>query len=222
MLLINIQLKPIFTLLAFSLSYFGLPFFQCLSPYFHNFHLLLYYLLFLLNNNLFIVFQTSFTRDWFTCFIDAIVYFPSIAEQFVTIISPELSVLFLNKFFLTTIFNANVWLHVTHIGLLIFRGVLTAVTSGTSSVSSISYKPLNVLSLCWSSTFNLGSFLPSMAFSELSFILLTPNFQVFFFSSYFLMFHIHLSEQHCLDSHTPSLFLNILPQYSYHSSVCSF
>ena len=38
------NLSSFFTLLAFSLSYFGLPFFQCLSPYFHNFHLLLYYL----------------------------------------------------------------------------------------------------------------------------------------------------------------------------------
>ena len=51
-----------FTFLAFSLSYFELPFFQCLSPYFHNFHLLLYYLFFLLNNNLFIIFPTSFFR----------------------------------------------------------------------------------------------------------------------------------------------------------------
>ena len=70
----------------------------------------------------------TITRDWFTCFTDAIVYFLSIAEHFVAIISPELSVLLLNKFF-TPIFNANVWLHVTHTGLLIFMGVLAAVTS---------------------------------------------------------------------------------------------
>ena len=68
----------------------------------------------------------------------AIVYFLSIAEHFVTILSPELSGLFLDKFFVHTFFNANVWLHVTHTGLLFFMGVLAAVTFLTSSESSMS------------------------------------------------------------------------------------
>ena len=96
------NLSSFLTLLVLSLSYFGPPFsIICLN--FHNFHLLFHYLFFLLNNNLFIVFNLilgAFTRDWFTCFIDANVSFLFIAEHFVTIISPELSMLFLNKFFL--------------------------------------------------------------------------------------------------------------------------
>ena len=51
---------------------------------------------------------------------------------------------------------------------------------------------LNVLWSCCSSPFNLGPWLTSMAFSELSFLLWTLNFQVFFFFCYFLMFPIIL------------------------------
>ena len=81
------NLGSFFTLLAFSLSYFGLPFY-CLSPYFPNIHILLHFLFFLLNNDLItvffnLIFWGAFPKEWFTCFIHAIVYFLSIAEHFV-------------------------------------------------------------------------------------------------------------------------------------------
>ena len=80
-------------------------------PYFPYFHILLHCLFSLLNNHLFIVFFNlifwgAFPRDGFTCFIYAIVYFLSIAEYFVTKISPEVSLLFLYKFF-TPIFQCQ-------------------------------------------------------------------------------------------------------------------
>ena len=123
---LTLKLSSFCTLLAFLLSYFGLPSFHCLFPYSPNFHILLHYLFFLFNINLLIVMLNlisfvAFTEDGFTYLIDTIVYFPSIAEHFVTIVSPELSVLFLNKF-LHPFFNTNVWLHVTHTGLFFHGG----------------------------------------------------------------------------------------------------
>ena len=94
----------IFHFISFFTFIFQTAFFHCLSPYFPNFHILLHYFFLLFNNNLFIVifyiiFLGIFTGDGFTCFIDAIIYFLSIAEHVVTIISLELSVLYLNNFF---------------------------------------------------------------------------------------------------------------------------
>ena len=105
------NLSSFFTLLTFSLSYFVLPFY-CLSPFFSpNFHILLYCLFSLLYNNLFIVFFNlifwgAFPGDGFTYFIYAIVYFLSVAEHIVSPISPQLSGLFLYKFF-TSIFQCQ-------------------------------------------------------------------------------------------------------------------
>ena len=111
LLLINIYLKLIFHFIGIFIFIFWTALFHCLSPFFLNFHLLLHHLFFFFNNKLFTVFLPSlslgtFTRDWFTCFIDAMVYFISIAEQFFTIISLELSVLFLETFF-TSIFQCQ-------------------------------------------------------------------------------------------------------------------
>ena len=80
-----------------------------------------------------------------------------------------------------------------------FHGVLAA-----SSESSLSDLTLYVLSSCCSSRFNLRSLLTSMAFSELSFILWTQNFQIFILSCFFPYVHYPslclslLSQQHCL------------------------
>ena len=79
LLLINIYLKLIFTLLALH-SHILDCLFPCLSPYFPNFHILLHYLFFFLNNYFFLaffnlVFLGAFTREGFTYFIYAIVYF---------------------------------------------------------------------------------------------------------------------------------------------------
>ena len=46
-----------------------------------------------------LIFGAAFITVLFTCFINVIVYFISISEYFVTIISPELCVLNLKKFF---------------------------------------------------------------------------------------------------------------------------
>ena len=120
------NLSSFFTLLAFSLSYFGLPFFIVFLLVFLISHT--YSLFILPSQQQFIhcicqtlFFLGAFTRDGFTCFIYAIIYFFSIAEHFVTKISPELNVLFLYKFFVHPLFNANAWLHVTHKGIF-FHG----------------------------------------------------------------------------------------------------
>ena len=80
--------------------------------------------------------------------------------------------------------------YMSHTQAHFFRGVLVAVISLISSESSMFDLNSIFLSSYCSSTFNLRSMLTSIAFSELSYILWTPNFQVFFFSRYFLMFHI--------------------------------
>ena len=126
--MIIIHFIALFTFIL--LIFFFLNFFF-LFPYFH---MLLYYLFFLLNSNIFIV---IFTRDWFICFLDVIVYFLCIAKGLAKIMSTELSVIFLYMF-LHPFFNANVLLHVTHTCLLFFMGVLAAVISWTSSASSMS------------------------------------------------------------------------------------
>ena len=92
--------------------------FSCFFSLF--FHILLHYLFLLLNNNVLIVIFNlilwgAFTRDWFTCFIDVIVYFLLFSEHFATIILQEFSVLFIYNFF-NQFVNANVWLHVRHTG----------------------------------------------------------------------------------------------------------
>ena len=56
------NISPFFSLFAFSLSYFGLPFFNVFLSYLPNFQILLLYLFFLFNNNLFIVFFNLFLR----------------------------------------------------------------------------------------------------------------------------------------------------------------
>ena len=72
-------------------------------------------------------FWGAFPRDGFTYFMHAIVYFLSIAKHIVTQISPQLSVLFLYKFF-TSIFHCQCLVTCdTHTPF--FKGVLVAVIS---------------------------------------------------------------------------------------------
>ena len=73
---------------------------------------------------------------WFTCFIQVIVFLLYISEHFATIISPKLSVLFLNIFF-NPFFIANICLQVTHTDIFILIGILTGMISWTSSSSSM-------------------------------------------------------------------------------------
>ena len=123
-----------------------------------------------------LIFLGAFTRDWFTCFIDAIVYFLSINDHFVTIILAEVSVLFLHKFFYIH-FSMPMFGYLSnrpinfHLGSAVQLWFLELFSE--SSMSEFTY---NGLSSCCSSTFNLGSLLTSMAFSKLSFILWTQNF----------------------------------------------
>ena len=74
------------------------------SHYFLILHILLHDKVCLLNNFAFLVIinlivGTAFITGLFTCFINVIAYFLSISEHFSTIISPELCLLNLDKFF---------------------------------------------------------------------------------------------------------------------------
>ena len=95
-----------FSLYALFTFIFWTAFFHCLSSYFPNFHLLLHYII--LPSH----FLGAITRGWFTCFIDANLFFLSIAEHLVTIISPELSVLYLNIFY--THFSMPIFGYMSH------------------------------------------------------------------------------------------------------------
>ena len=81
--------------------------------------------------------------------------------------------------FFTHIFNVNVLLHVTHTHSYSFSWrfwQLWFPEFHLHHLCLISF--YTFLSSCSSSTFNLSSLFTSMAFSELSFILWTPNFHV--------------------------------------------
>ena len=130
--------------LDFSLSYYGPPIIM-FCVFSHNvsiFSTLLQYLFFLLNNNVSIkfvnlIFWGASTRDQLTCFKDVTVYFLSISENVATVISPELSVLFLNKF--VKLICQCQWLVTFHTPRdIFFIGVLEAVISWTSSALSMS------------------------------------------------------------------------------------
>ena len=148
------------TLLAFSLSYLDCVFIVFLLIFLisHYFFIIFF---FLLNNNLFIVFTNlifwgAFTREGFTCFLYATVYFLSIAEHFVT----KTLVYSSSIIFCTPIFQYQCLVS-CHTHRPIFHGVLVAVISWISSDSSISDL---TLSFCCSSTFNLSSILTFIAF----------------------------------------------------------
>ena len=157
--MIIIHFIALFTFIL--LIFFFLNFFF-LFPYFH---MLLYYLFFLLNSNIFIV---IFTRDWFICFLDVIVYFLFIVRRFATLMSTELSVIFLYMFCYMSHTHAysfscgfwQLWFPELHLHTLCLISFYIFLSS------------------CSSSTFNLSSLFTSVAFSELSFILRTPNFCV--------------------------------------------
>ena len=125
------NLSSFFTLFAFSLSYFDMAF-LLYFPYFHNFHILLHCLFFLLNNTFFILFLTSFFEvhslemgshvsymQWSTFFI----LLNILSQKF-----HQSSVCSSYTCFLHPFFHANVWLHVTHTKLF-FMGILVAVVS---------------------------------------------------------------------------------------------
>ena len=86
--------------------------------------------------------------SWFTYFINVTVCFISISEYFSAIILPELSVLFLDKFFLTN-FSLQMFYYISHTPpYSFFMGVLADVLYWSSSLSPISHFSLK----CFMST----------------------------------------------------------------------
>ena len=175
------------------------------------------------------MFIVTFTRDWFTCFLDVIIYFLFIDKCFATIMPTEINVIVLYMFFYTRCsmpmfgymahthaysLSWRFWqlwfpkLHLHHLCLISFYIFLSSFSS---------------------STFKLSSLFTSMAFSELSFILLTPNFHVhillYYLVCFLTLFSLSFSTSSFVlhskqfASHTSQmwlstsfLFLNILPQ----------
>ena len=106
-------------------------------------------------------------------------YFLSLFKHFVTIMSQQLSVFFLNMFFLQ--FLCKWWLTCYKHGLIFSWGSM-------SSISQCSFKCS--MASCCSSTFNLSSFFTLLAFSYfgLSFHCLTPYFPEFYIILHYLFF----------------------------------
>ena len=123
------DLSSFFTFLHFHFHILDCLF-QWLSPYFPNFHLLLHYLFFLLNNNLFIVFFNlifevySLEKGSHASYMELSTFFLN-AEHFVTKFSPEFSVLFL----FYTHFSMPMFGYMSHTHAYISWGVLVAVIS---------------------------------------------------------------------------------------------
>ena len=90
----------------------------------------------------------EFTNGLFKCSLHMTDYFLSLFEHLATIISQELSVLFLNILF-QPIFHANGLLHVTHTAFSFHGGYML-------SMSQYSFKCF--MASCCSSTFNFSSF----------------------------------------------------------------
>ena len=169
------------------------------------------------------MFIVVFARDQFTFFLNVIVYFLFIAKCFATIMSKELSVIFLFLCFLHTFFNVNVLLHATHTCLFFCMGVLEAVISFTSYASSISDLFLFFVAhqhLPWANYLipwhfqNSLSYCGLIIFMSISFFIIM-SITLFSLSFSFSSFVLHSKQ---FDSHTSEmwlsssfLFLSLLP-----------
>ena len=111
--------------------------------------------------------------------------------------SPELSMLFLAEF-VSIHLSMPIIGYMSHREAYFFMGVLAAVISLTSSASYMSHCTFK----CFFVILLTSAHIDFNGLLELSFILGTPYFHVFFFSHYFLIFHILLLEKVCILNNT--------------------